>query len=188
MADPVTKEIWKNVSAGLRHYIALDVIGNQTSKTVKAGRTFTITQMERRLNQEAVYDAKVDPFRDGTYLIVKDTEDTVTDEIESPNSVTDGEIEAAVRESIGGDTVPIEAMLSRVGGINTAQRIYEEAVAMDAPASVVEMAKTKVESLEERPTGVDGRTIAVGERDVVTAAVMADTGKGTNDQWKTKVE
>ena len=182
----ITKEIWKNVSAGLRHYIALNAIGEQTSKTVRAGRTFTLTPLERRLNQEAVYDPKVDPFRDGTFLVVKETDDTEMDEILSPNSVTDGEIEDAIREAIGGDPIPIEAMIERIEGINTAQRIYEEAVAMDAPASVVEHAKAKVESLEERPTGVDGQPIAVGERDVVTAAVMADTG--TKKDWKTKIE
>lgn len=188
MADQVTKEIWKNASAGLRHYIALSAIGEQISRTVNAGRTFTITPLERRLNQEAVYDAKVDPFRDGTFLMVRETDDTVMDEIESPNSVTDAEIEAAVQEAVGGDTVPIEAMIEKVGGINTAQRIYEETVAMDAPGSIIEMAKKKVESLEERPTGLDGETLVVGERDVVTAAAMADTGKAADSKWKTKIE
>ena len=188
MADKVTKEIWKNASAGLRHYIALSAIGEQISKTVNAGRTFTISPIERRLNQEAVYDSKVDPFRDGTFLLVRETDDTELDEIESPNSVTDDEIEAAVREAIGGDTVPIEAMIAKVGGINTAQRIYEETVAADAPGSVIELARKKVESLEERPTGMDGEPLVVGERDVVTAAAMADTGKASDAKWKTKIE
>jgi hypothetical protein len=188
MAEEVKKEIWKNASAGLRFYIALTAIGEQTTKTVNSGRTFTISALERRLNQEAVYGKEVDPFRDGTFLLVRQADDTEQDEIESPNSVTDAEIETAVREAMGGDSVAIEMMIERVGGINTAQRIYEEAVAADAPGSVIELAKAKVESLEERPVGVDGKPIAVGERDVVTAAAMADTGKSSKQDWKTKIE
>lgn len=184
MADPAPKEIWKNVSPGLRHYIALNAIGEQTSKNVGAGRTFTITAMERRLNQEAVYDPSVDPFRDGTFLNVKATDDTVEDEIESPDSVTDAEIQLVLQEAIGGDAVPYEAMLARIGGINTATRIFEEAVAMDVPQSLVDLAREKMESLEELPIGTDGEPVPTATREVVGAV---EGGKPVK-QWTTRIE
>ncbi len=181
------KEVWKNVAAGPRHYICFTAIGEQTNRVVQAGRTFTVSQTERRLNQEAVYDAKVDPFRDGTFIIVRETDDTIIDEFESVDSITDKEIEVAVREAVGGEPERIEGMIAAISGINTANRILEELVVSgDAPSSVVDMAKEKVDELTDRPIGEDGEQIAVGSRDVVTAAVMADTG--TKKDWKTKVE
>jgi hypothetical protein len=187
MGDLPTKEIWKNVAAGPRHYLCLNAIGEQTTKVVQPNRTFTVSVTERRLNQEAVYDPKADPFRDGTFLMVRDTENTESDEIDSPNSVTDDEIEKAVREALGGDPVPVEMMLERIDSINTANRIYEELVAEDASHNLVEMAKAKVDEFTERPIGNDGEPITVGQRETVTRAVEM-AGTGTKKDWKTKVE
>lgn len=180
------KEVWKNVAAGPRHYICFTAIGEQTSRVVQAGRTFTVSQTERRLNQEAVYDAKVDPFRDGTFIIVRETEDSVADEFESVDSITDKEIEEAVQEAIAGDPERIERMIHAISGINTANRILEEVVIGDAPSSIVDLAKERVDELTDKPIGGDGEPIAIGTKDVVSAAVMADTG--AKKDWKTKVE
>lgn len=183
--DLITREIWKNASAGLRHYICLSAIGEQTSKTVRPGRTFTVTQLERRLNQEAVHDTPADPFRNGTFLIVKEAEDTEVDEIESPNSVTDAEIQDVISQAMGGDEVPFEAMVARVGGINTAQRIYEETVALDASQSIVSVAKERTEELADLPVGSDGNPIIVGSKEVVTSR---PTPAASTSEWKTKIE
>jgi hypothetical protein len=180
------KEVWKNVAAAPRHYICFTSIGELTSKVVQAGRTFTCTSVERRLNQEAVYDAKVDPFRDGTFILVKETDDTVHDEIESVDSITDQEIEVAVNEAIGGDPVRIDTMLRAVSGINTANRILEELVVQDASSSLVNAAKELVDKLTDKPIGDDGNPITIGSREVISTAMMADTG--TRKDWKTKVE
>lgn len=181
------KEVWKNVAAGPRHYICFTAIGEQTSRVVQPGRTFTVSPTERRLNQEAVFDAKVDPFRDGTFINVRETEESESDEFESVDSITDKEIEVAVSEAVGGDTERIEGMIRAISGINTASRILEELVVVgEAPSSLVDLAKEKVDELTDKPTGDDGKPIAIGTRDVVSAAVMADTG--VKKDWKTKVE
>lgn len=182
--DLVTREIWKNAAAGLRHYICLNAIGEQTSKTVGPGRTFTVTQLERRLNQEVVYDVSADPFRNGTFLIVKEAEDTEADEIESPDSVTDAEIQEVIGLAMSGDEVPFEAMVARVKGINTAQRIYEEAVSLDASQSIVTVARDRMGDLEELPVGSDGNPIAVGSKEVVASRPP----DAASDEWKTKIE
>lgn len=161
------REVWKNTSAGMRHYITLDPIGNQTSRVVQAGRTFTITPLERQLNQEAVWDSSADLFRNGTFIMLKGTEDTNSDEVESPNSVSDSEIEEAVHEALGGDSVPIEAMLEKVSSVQTAQRVLEELVIQDAPASLVELAKAVVDKFTDKPLGPDGEPMEIPERETV---------------------
>lgn len=167
------REVWKNVSPGLRHYITLDPIGNQTSTTVQPGRTFTITPLERQLNQQAVYDPKADLFRNGTFVLVKETEDTLTDEIVSPNSVSDAEIEEAVHEALAGDPVRVELMLERVSSTTTAQRILEELVLQDAPQSLVELAKEIVDKFEDKPIGPDGERMNIVERETVMSQEIA---------------
>jgi hypothetical protein len=163
----VERELWKNVSPGLRYYIVLDAIGNQTFGLAQPGRTFTITPLERQLSQQAAHDSKADLFRNGTFVLIKDTEDTVVEEITSPDSVTDGEIETAVAEALAGDTVPIEAMIERTSSVVTGQRILEELVLQDAAQSLVNAAKAKIESVTDRPVGPDGEPMKVVERESV---------------------
>jgi hypothetical protein len=134
----VEKELWKNVAPGLRYYMILDVMGNQTHAVVQPGRTFSISPLERQLNQSAAYDPKADLFRNGTFVIVKKSGETIADEIESPNSISDQEIEDAVAELLGGDSVPIELMLERVSSAVTAQRLLEELGPDGQPMAVVE--------------------------------------------------
>jgi hypothetical protein len=167
------REVWKNVSPGLRYYITLDPIGNQTSMTVQAGRTFTITPLERQMNQQAAYDPKADLFRNGTFVMIKPTDDTNEDEVESPDSLSDGEIEEAVHQALAGETVPIELMLERVTSVTTAQRILEELVLQDAKQSLVEQAKLKVDEFEDKPIGPDGEPMDIVERETVMSQEVA---------------
>lgn len=161
------REVWKNVSAGLRHYITLDPIGNQTSATVQPGRTFTLTPLERQLNQQAVWDPSADLFRNGTFVLLKATDDTIKDEIRSPNSLADSEIEEAVHEALGGETALLEEMLADVSSVDTAQRILEELVIQDGPKSLVDLAKETVDKFTERPVGPDGEPMNIVERETV---------------------
>lgn len=163
----VERELWKNVSPGLRYYLILDMFGNQTHGLVQAGRTFTITPLERQLNQQAAQSAKADMFRNGTFVLVKVTDDTIQAEIDSPNSVTDAEIETAVAEAVAGDSVPIEAMLERLSSMVTGQRILEEVVLQDAPQSLVNLTKQRIEDLTDRPIGPDGKPMKIVEREVI---------------------
>lgn len=163
----VEREIWKNVSSGLRHFIIFDPVGNQTHGLVQAGRTFTITALERQMNQQAAHSSDADLFRNGTFVLIKETEETVEDEIASPNSVSDDEIFTAVAEALGGDSVAIEAMLERCSSVVTAQRLLEELIVQDASASLVELAKGKVKEFSDTPLGPDGKPMDIVERETI---------------------
>jgi hypothetical protein len=99
--------------------------------------------------------------------LVKVTDDTIQAEIDSPNSVTDAEIETAVAEAVAGDSVPIEAMLERLSSMVTGQRILEEVVLQDAPQSLVNLTKQRIEDLTDRPIGPDGKPMKIVEREVI---------------------
>lgn len=165
----IQRELWRNVSPGLRYYITMDALGNQTHGLVQPGRTFTITPIERQLNQQAAHAPRADMFRNGTFVLIKETDDTITDEIASPNSISDSEIERAVAEAIAGDTIPFEAMLERLSSAVTGQRILEEVVLQDAPQSLVVQVKDKIEGItdQEAPVGADGKPMKVVQRESI---------------------
>lgn len=156
-------EIWKNVAAGMRYYRSLDAMGRETTSLVQAGRTFSLTPLERQLNQEMAASKQLDMFLNGTFLLVQASDDTNMDEIQSPNSITDREIVTVVQETKGGDLRPLKKLMKLVDSYHTAQRILEELVVEDAPQSAVSLAKQKVEELTEKPNVpmVDVETVSM---------------------------
>lgn len=167
MAKVAQRELWKNVSPGLRYFLKLDPIGNQTHGVVQAGKTFTISDIERQLNQEIAHDAGADLFRNGTFVLVKPTKDTIEDEVESVNSLSDHEIETAVSEMLGDDDIPLDLMMETVTSAVTAERILEEMVMQDAPQSWVDRAKVLIKKHTDFPIGQDGKPMEVIEREVI---------------------
>lgn len=163
----LVKEIWRNVTQGLRYYIALDPIGNQTHKSVQPGRTFTISPMERRLNQEAAWAEKADMFKNGTFVLEQESPETLSEEVESANALTDKQIEEAVALAGKGKTEAIETILTDLDSLVTAERILDELVSQDARQSLINAAKNKVEILTERPIGPDGKPMRVAQRETV---------------------
>jgi hypothetical protein len=167
MAKLAQRELWKNVSTGLRYYIKLDPLGNQTHGLVQAGKTFTISDIERQLNQEIAHDGEADLFRNGTFVLVRPTKHTIEDEVESVNSLSDNDIEVAVSEMLGDDSVPLELMMETVTSAVTAERILEELVSQDAPQSWVDKSKELVKAHTDFPIGSDGKPMEVIEREVI---------------------
>ena len=181
MPTPQDREIWKNVTPGLRYYIEMDPLGRQTHGLVQAGRTFTITPLERQINQQAAASPEMDMFRNGTFVLVQPTDDTIEDEVMSPNAISDGEIEVAVHEALAGDEEAIQEILDRVSSSVTAQRVLEELVVQDGPTSLVEAAKAKVDEYTERPIGPDGKPMDIVERETVQEPV-ASTAAAFSEQ------
>lgn len=155
-------EIWRNTTAGMRYFKSLDHMGRETYTLVQGGRTFSLLPIERQLNQEAAATKALDPFLNGTFQLIRKASDTNMAEIESPNAITDREIERVVLEAIGGDEIPLESLLAKIDSFHVAQRVYEELVVQNARASSIEMAKARVNELTERPS------VPVVEREAVT--------------------
>lgn len=181
MPTPQPREVWKNVTPGLRYYIEMDPLGRQTHGLVQAGRTFTITPLERQINQQGAASPEQDMFRNGSFVLVQETDETILDEVVSPNSVSDGEIEVAVHEALAGDEESIMQILDNVSSAVTAQRVLEELVVQDGPASLVEAAKAKVDEYTERPIGADGKPMEIVERETVQEPV-ASTAAAFSEQ------
>lgn len=167
MAKVAQRELWKNVSPGLRYFLKLDPLGMQTHGLVQAGKTFTISDLERQLNQEIAHDAGADLFRNGTFVLIKPTDDTIEDEVQSVNSLSDQEIESAVAEMLGDDDVPLELMMETVTSAVTAERILEELVMQDAPQSWVDRSKVLIKEHTDFPIGQDGKPMEIVEREVI---------------------
>lgn len=184
MAEQVVKELWKNEAAGMRWVTVFDPVGNPKSQIVHPGKTFLVSPLERQVNQDAVHAKGADLFTNGTFTLVRATEETVADEIESVNSLSDDEIEAAIAKVKQGDTSALDLMIEVTYSHITASRIYEALVVADVAQSWVSMAKTKMDSLEETLTDDQGNPI-VSER--VRTGVGTNVSHDEKDKWKVAV-
>ena len=153
-------EVWRNTSAGARWYQAYDLQGRQSSRTVPGGKTFTITAFERQINQEMAAEPHMDLFRNGTFVIVKPAEDTILDEIQSPDSMTDEEVTAGVR-AVMYEEASLDEWLDGITSPVTLDRIYTEFVLEDAPTTVISRMKEKLE--EVRPSVPERVVVSTGD-------------------------
>lgn len=184
MAEQVVKELWKNEAAGIRWVTVFDPVGNPKSQVVHPGKTFLVAPLERQVNQDAVHAKEADLFTNGTFTLVRPTDETVANEIESVNSVSNESISEAIEKVKKGDTSALELMIEVTYSHITASRIYEALVVADVAQSWVTMAKTKMDSLEETLTDDQGNPI-VSER--VRAGVGTNVPHDEKDKWKVAV-
>lgn len=145
-----TVETWRNTQPGLRWYIAFDLQGRETTKTVAGHRTFTLTTFERQINQERAATPEQDLFRNGGFVLVRPSAETKEDELGSPNAVTDAAIEDAVMQVIGGSKT-IEEVMEGVDSAFTMNRYLDQLVAEDAPTGAIEYVKGLLADKEPQP-------------------------------------
>lgn len=170
-----TVEVWKNTSPGLCWYVGFDTRGAEKAHLVQGYKTFTLTTLERQMNQEKAASPEQDLFRNGTFVLAKGSEETEQDEIASPNAMTDAEIADLVRELIHGDSVDVGEALAEVTSLVTVKRIKDELVLEDAPASIIAAVDAKARELNPA---------APVERQVVATAPTS-TGTTTKRPRKT---
>lgn len=74
-------ETWLNTSPSLIYLTKIGEYGRREAELVYGGRAFSLTPQERRLNQSHCFDAKNDPFTNGTFkpmALLEDEPDTET--------------------------------------------------------------------------------------------------------------
>lgn len=160
---PGTVEVWRNVAKGMRWYTRFDPAGRETSGKVMGGKTFTVTPFERQLNQEKAATSELDAFRNGTFVLVRAAEETIKDEIESPDSLSKNEIESIVHQLLAapGD---LPSILEDISSATTLDRLKEYMIAYGLDV-------TKVEEKYYEVTGETApvRRRIIGETAVATA-------------------
>lgn len=152
-------EVWKNTAAGMRWLKVLDRQNREMGKTIPGGRSFTISVFDRQANQDMAAEPSMDLFRNGTFVLVKASDETNEDEIESPESFTDVELAAVVHE-IMAKNISAEAAISKISSPVTLGRLLETLVIEDAPSSAIAAVKAKKAEVEPG---------AAVEREVVVA-------------------
>jgi hypothetical protein len=156
-------ELWKNTAAGMRWYISVDIRGQQKGKTVQGGRTFTLSTFERQINQELAASPQQDLFRNGTFVLARSSDDTNEEEVQSPNALTDQEIETIVQDVVFGD-LKIDDVIAEIDSGVTLFRLYEAFTLEEkTPSRVKAAVKKKRDSLEA--TVANERTIATTSPD-----------------------
>jgi hypothetical protein len=158
MADP-KHETWRNTSLGLKWYKCFDIQGRETTKVVRGNGVFTLTTQERQLNQEASIP-ELDLFRNGTFVLKKAATETDPDEIASPNSLTDAQIESIYNEVTHGEENLVNYLTSIESPV-TLQRMLEIFVAEgDSKDSDVKAIRNRMSELNP--------SAARGDREIIT--------------------
>jgi hypothetical protein len=147
MSGNESVEVWKNTAAGMRWIKVLDRQGREIGKTVMGGRTFTISTFDRQVNQDAAAEADLDLFRNGTFVLVKESVETNRDEVESSDSLTDAELATTVHEILA-KNMTAEQAIFRITSPVTLGRLLEALVLEDAPKSASDTVKAKKQGIE----------------------------------------
>jgi len=147
MSGNESVEVWVNTAAGMRWIKVLDRQGRETGKTIPGGRTFTVSTFDRQVNQDAAADPGQDLFRNGTFVLVKESGETNKDEVESSDSLTDAEMATIVHEILA-KNMTVEAAIHKIGSPVTLGRLLEALVAEDAPKSAIDTVKAKKQGIE----------------------------------------
>lgn len=122
MADPKL-ETWQNTSRGNKWYKCFDVQGRETTKVVRGGHTFVLTTQERQMNQE-ISRPQQDLFRNGTFVLKKPSVETLREEIDTPDAMTDADLEQIQRDVTYGEA-NIGEIVAEITSLNTLQRLLE---------------------------------------------------------------
>jgi hypothetical protein len=141
--NDVTIEIWKNTTHGMRWCKMHDRAGNENTKLVNSKRTFSITPLDRQLNQDIAATPQLDLFRNGTFELVRKADDTNMDEIQSPDSLTEGEVVALSMEVMG-NPEGIDFYLKDVSSPVALNRVLDQLVADGVDKSAVSYVKMKI--------------------------------------------
>jgi len=174
MPEAGPAEVWKNEAAGMRWVKITDRQGKDGSRNVQAGKVFTITAFDRQINQDSFATPEQDLFRNGTFVLVKAAEDTIMDEIESPDSLTESEVQGIVYDILAKKVTGEQAVRKINSPIALNRILTALVVEEDAPNSAVQAVKAKHAKME-------GGTQVATERVAVAPAPQPETVETPRD-------
>jgi hypothetical protein len=180
-ADPFAGlEAWQYTARGklyLRRYTGKH--GEVSYEPIQGGQTFHLTPAERHLNSDKVKDPARDPFRNGTCVPVRLTEETPSrdrEAIESnPTLLTDDQIIALFSNRKGSAETLVDT-LAKIDNPVVLERILNLANDADLPGSRISAIKSRLEDVNP---GVAGeRTLIAAANEVDSADIYGDTMTG----------
>ncbi len=163
MTEYGPSEVWKNETAGMRWVTITDRHGKDGSRRVQAGKVFTITPFDRQINQDSFATPEQDLFRNGTFVLVKQAKDTILDEIESPDSLTESEVQGIVYDILAKNVSGNQAVRNITSPIALNRIVTALVLEEDVPTAALDEVRAKLSK-------VDGGTKVAAERVLVTPA------------------
>lgn len=142
----VEVEVWQNVSLGSKWYKCFDVRGQVTTKVVRGGKTFTLSPLERQMNQESAANPKQSLFLNGTFVLRRPAEATDMAELASPEALTDEQLNDIVRDVMFAE-LDITELIGELQSEVTLQRLHEKLIVEDAKKSVIDLVKARLDHL-----------------------------------------
>jgi hypothetical protein len=134
-------ESWLNTSPSLVYLIKIGEYGKRETDLVYGGRIFSLTPQERRLNQSSCFDAKDDPFTNGTFKplsLVEDEPDTERLRT-NPNVLDDDDVAELLK--LTGEA--FSQRLIAITNVTAVDRIIETAKQPSAGATVGQLETLK---------------------------------------------
>ena len=150
--------------------------GDVQYRRIDGGRTFHLSPAERHLNSDPIRDPKKDPFKNGTCIPLRLTDETPAEDREqiesNPASLTDEQI-IALFSTKKGQEDRLPEMLASIDNPTVLERIADLAVQADLPPSKTGPIKAR---LEEIDPGVAGERVLVpAANEIDSADIYGDT-------------
>lgn len=175
MADEL--ETWKNPTEGRVWINRLDYHGELDKvEVIGGGKTFHITQRERKLNQEMAYNSDLDMFTNGTLTpvrLIEGSEDAAAFAA-NPNLLSEDDMRGLVKPGRGPAKATSDAFVDRLATIKnpaTLERLLSLAREEDAPLS-------RVEAIQGRLAELGSTSYASTATAETTSPDLAMTGAG----------
>lgn len=152
----ISKETWQNVTKGTVAVLKLDVRGMEYGHVVPAGRKFSVSLEERRLNQDRAATEGQDLFSNGTLeptgswaaQLVDSAADDLPEEYQeiaaNPNFMSESELKELFK-------LRIDAFRRRLGDLSNValvERVMETAKSLDAKASQIAAIQTRLDEFK----------------------------------------
>lgn len=159
-----TIEVWRSKSRGLCSVKVLDTLGRESDKLIRGEQTFTISSTERQMNQYAAANTELDMFRNGMFVLVQAAKSTDMEEIKSPDSWTDDEIEDSIMQATGDiaagdDNVTFAKIIESLSSVVTLTRFKEEAAMQELNPAYRELIDARISEVDPGRASMASRVV-----------------------------
>jgi hypothetical protein len=170
MADDVQEyEAWQNATLGRVVVIKLDSRGQQRHDLIGPGKTFHITPIERRMNQERAASEEQDVFLNGVLQPVTLLENAEDFERlkENPNHVSEDDVRSMFKFKLP----EFRARLEQIGNPAALERLMEVARSKDVMCTLHQF-----EAIQARLVAVSPSIYDQGQPDLAPSMASPNVG------------
>lgn len=153
-------ETWRNATKGMVYLLKIDRFGNETHEVVNGGKSFSLSNAERLLNQDRAANEGLDMFKNGQLVPVRllEGDEEAAEIAANPNLMGEQEM----TELFKTHWKTFDAKLAKISNLVTLSRMMEVANEVDATIKQVAMIEARIGELSPQAKEVSEEAITAG--------------------------